>query len=59
MGVTKNIQTGEAIEKIIKNAFPQKEMTSYTELSDGFCNIAYHIEFSDGEKKHSENRTSV
>lgn len=50
MGVTKNIQTGEAIEKIIKNAFPQKKMTSYTELSEGFCNIAYRIEFSDGEK---------
>lgn len=50
MGVTKNIQSREAIEKIIKNAFPKKEMTSYTELSEGFCNIAYRIEFIDGSK---------
>lgn len=50
MGVTKNIQSREAIEKIIGNAFPEKEMTGYTELSEGLCNIAYRIEFSDGSK---------
>ena len=50
MGVTKNVQSREAIEKIIKNAFPGKKMTSFAELSEGLCNIAYRIEFSDGEK---------
>ena len=50
MGFTKNIQNKEAIEKIIQNAFPEKEMTSYAELSEGLCNIAYRIEFSDGSK---------
>lgn len=50
MGVTKNIQTAEAIKKIIGNAFPEKEMTAYAELSEGLCNIAYRIEFSDGSK---------
>ena len=50
MGVTKNVQNREAIEKIIKNAFPKKKMTSYAELSEGLCNIAYRVEFSDGEK---------
>lgn len=50
MGVTKNFQSREAIEKIIGDAFPEKEMTAYTELSEGLCNIAYRIEFNDGSK---------
>lgn len=50
MGATKNIQSREALEKIIRNAFPQRKMTAYEELSEGLCNIAYRIEFSDGEK---------
>lgn len=50
MGVTKNIQSREAIEKIMGNAFPEKEMTAFAELSEGLCNIAYRIEFSDGSK---------
>jgi len=33
MGVTKNIQNRETIEKIIGNAFPHKVMTGYAELS--------------------------
>lgn len=50
MGITKNIQNRETIEKIIGNAFPHKEITGYAELSEGLCNIAYRIEFSDGSK---------
>lgn len=50
MGITKNIQSREAIERIIGNAFPEKKMISYRELSEGFCNIAYRIELSDGSK---------
>lgn len=50
MGVTKNIQSREAIEKIMGNAFPEKEMTAYSELNERLCNIAYRIEFTDGEK---------
>ncbi|MGN0636996.1 MAG: phosphotransferase family protein [Huintestinicola sp.] len=50
MGITKNIQSREAIEKMIGNAFPEKEMTACAELSEGLCNIAYRIEFSDGSK---------
>lgn len=50
MGVTKNIQSRSSIERIIGNAFPEKQMTNCSELSEGLCNIAYRIEFSDGSK---------
>ncbi|MCI7766676.1 MAG: aminoglycoside phosphotransferase family protein [Oscillospiraceae bacterium] len=50
MGVTKNIQSRSSIERIIKNAFPEKEMTACEELTEGLCNAAYLIEYSDGSK---------
>lgn len=50
MGTTKNIQTEESLRKIVSSAFPDKEMSGYSELSEGMCNIAYRIEFSDGSK---------
>ena len=34
----------------MKNAFPEKKLTAYSELSEGLCNIAYRIEFSDKSK---------
>lgn len=50
MGITKNIQTEETILQMAQKAFPQKEMVSATELTEGMCNAAYLVEFADGSK---------
>lgn len=50
MGITKNIQTEEIIFQMAKKAFPQKEMISCTELTEGMCNAAYLAQFSDGSR---------
>lgn len=60
MGITKNIQTKENIRRMAKNAFPQKEMISCRELTEGMCNAAYLVSFADGSRSvlkiASENR---
>lgn len=48
MGITKNKQTQENLTKIIQNAYPDKTINSCTELTEGLCNVAYHITFMDG-----------
>ncbi len=48
MGITKNKQSKENLNKIIKNAYPNKTVASCTELTEGLCNVAYHITFTDG-----------
>ena len=50
MGVTKNKQSEENIKKMVANAFPNKEMLSCKELTEGMCNVAYLILFADGTK---------
>lgn len=50
MGITKNIQSEANIYRMAKRAFPQKEMVSCTELTEGMCNAAYLVQFSDGSK---------
>lgn len=50
MGITKNRQSEAVICKMVQNAFPQKQMMSYTELTEGMCNTAYMIQFKDGSR---------
>lgn len=51
MGITKNKQSQEIIEKMVSNAYPDKDIISCTELTEGLCNVAYLITFQDGDKK--------
>lgn len=48
--ITKNIQSQETLRKMTGDAFPEKEIESITELTEGMCNVAYHILFSDGSE---------
>lgn len=48
MGITKNQQTEENIRVMSKAAFPEKEVTKVLELTEGCCNAAYKVWFSDG-----------
>lgn len=48
MQVTKNKQSIEMIEKIIKNALGEKEIVSIKELSEGMLNVAYNVSYADG-----------
>lgn len=50
MGITKNTQSNENIKRMVAHAFPEKELVSYEELTEGLCNVAYLITFSDGTK---------
>ncbi len=50
MGVTKNTQTEENIKRMAAHAFPDREMLYCKELTEGMCNVAYLIGFSDGRK---------
>ena len=50
MAITKNKQSKENIERMVASAFPGKELLSYVELTEGMCNVAYLITFSDGTK---------
>ena len=50
MGITKNIQADENIRKMASAAFPYKTMESATELTEGLCNVAYLVVFTDGSK---------
>lgn len=51
MGITKNKQSPETIEKMTAIAYPDKKIISCTELTEGLCNVAYSIIFQDGDKK--------
>lgn len=48
MRTTKNRQTENSIRQMALAAFPKKQIKSYTELTEGTCNTAYRIEFTDG-----------
>lgn len=50
MSVTKNIQSEAAICRMALAAFPQKRIESCAELTEGMCNAAYLVKFSDGSK---------
>lgn len=36
---------------MVSNAYPDKDIISCTELTEGLCNVAYLITFQDGDKK--------
>ncbi|NBJ90918.1 phosphotransferase family protein [Acutalibacter sp. 1XD8-36] len=48
--LTKNEQSREAIERMVKHCFPGKNMVGYTELTEGYFNVAYEVELDSGEK---------
>lgn len=51
MGITKNKQSRETIKRMAASTYPDKQIVSCTELTEGLCNVAYFITFSDGEKR--------
>lgn len=51
MGITKNKQSLETIEKMVERAYPGLTMESCTELTEGCCNVAYVVKLSNGEEK--------
>lgn len=48
MAITKNHQTPENIRRMAHTAFPEKTIEHCTELTEGMCNTAYRIQFTDG-----------
>jgi fructosamine-3-kinase len=48
MQLSKNIQTNDTIKKMAHAAFPHKEVSNIEELTEGMCNAAYRVDFSDG-----------
>lgn len=50
MGVTKNIQSFEALQAIVNGALQGVTLKSATELTDGLCNAAYLLTLSDGRE---------
>lgn len=48
MAITKNHQMTENIRRMAKAAFPCKTMESSIELTEGMCNAAYLVRFTDG-----------
>lgn len=48
--LTKNKQPKETIAKMVQKYFSPLAMTDYTELTEGFFNMAYEIRLSNGEK---------
>ncbi|MCR5753735.1 MAG: aminoglycoside phosphotransferase family protein [Acetatifactor sp.] len=48
MAITKNRQPKETIIDMAKKAFPEKSVVEIKELTEGMCNVTYHISFSDG-----------
>ncbi len=48
MGITKNRQTEENICRMAAAAFPGRQVQTITELTEGMCNAAYRIDFTDG-----------
>ncbi|MDE5860271.1 MAG: aminoglycoside phosphotransferase family protein [Oscillospiraceae bacterium] len=50
MSVTKNKLSFETICQMAKKAFPEKNVKTAEELTEGLCNTAYRIDFTDGSK---------
>lgn len=47
MGITKNKQSSETIAEMARRAFPDKEILTVKELTEGMCNVTYDISFTD------------
>lgn len=48
MGITKNKQSEESIRRMALAAFPDKQLKMVSELTEGMCNAAYFVQFTDG-----------
>ena len=48
--ITKNRQSDEKIIEMAKNAFPDKTVIRIRELTEGMCNVTYHVGFDDGSE---------
>lgn len=48
MAITKNKQTEETIRRMAKAAFPDREVVSIKELTEGMCNVTYCLALDDG-----------
>lgn len=48
--ITKNRQSDEAITAMAKKAFPDKTVIRIKELTEGMCNVTYHVVFDDGSE---------
>ena len=49
MSITKNHQSPEMLHALCSAAFPDRTVTSITELTEGMFNAAYRIDFADGD----------
>ena len=50
MNRTKNQQSNETIIHMANVAFPEKQVVSIKELTEGMCNVTYNITFEDGSE---------
>ena len=48
--ITKNRQSNETITAMAKKAFPDKTVLKIKELTEGMCNVTYHVVFDDGSE---------
>ncbi len=48
--ITKNRQSNETITEMAKRAFPDKTVIKIRELTEGMCNVTYHVVFDDGSE---------
>ncbi len=48
MSITKNHQAPEALRALCAAAFPHREVSAVTELTEGMFNAAYRVDFADG-----------
>ena len=48
--ITKNRQSNETITEMAKKAFPDKVAVKIRELTEGMCNVTYHVVFDDGSE---------
>ena len=48
--VTKNRQNRDTISKMVKKFFAPLELKDYKELTEGYFNVAYEVELTNGKK---------
>ena len=48
--ITKNRQSNETITEMARKAFPQKTVIKIKELTEGMCNVTYHVVFDDSSE---------
>ncbi len=48
--ITKNRQSDETITEMAKKAFPGKTVIKIKELTEGMCNVTYHVVFDDNSE---------